>query len=178
MASASHPGLLNFDEFLRLPNPATGHYELHQGALVQVPPPKYKHFLMLQKLRTLLQAAAGDAGLVYTELGIRVLPEGEYRQVDIAYGPHAMWSRPDPEGYFLGSPELVVEVLSPSNSKAAIAETMRLCLANGCREFWVVDMDRKTIEVRSVSDQKILYREGDKVPLLLGGELSVRALFE
>ena len=177
MTSASHPRLISFEEFLRLANPPTGHYELHQGALIPVPPPKYKHFLMLQKLRTLLQEGAGASGLVYTELGIRLLPEGEYRQVDIAYGPHTMWSRPDPEGYFLGSPEFVVEVLSPSNTKAAITETMRLCLANGCREFWVVDMDRKTVEVRSAVDSAI-YREGDHIPLLFGSELNMSALFE
>jgi Uma2 family endonuclease len=33
-------GLVTVEEFLKLPEPREGHYELHHGEVVLVPPPK------------------------------------------------------------------------------------------------------------------------------------------
>ena len=53
---------------------------------------------------------------------------------------------PDDE-YFAGSPELVVEVKSPSNSFVGLYDMAGLCLKSGTQQFWIVEPDSKTIIV-------------------------------
>ena len=53
----------------------------------------------------------------------------------------------DPEDNIRGAPELVIEVLSPSNTAAEIYEKEQICLANGAQEFWVVDPDRRQVKM-------------------------------
>jgi Uma2 family endonuclease len=78
----------------------------------------------------------------------------------------------------MGAPEIVAEVLSPSNSAAEMPEKERLCLENGCREFWEIDPKRRTVRVSTPDGRSKTYRTGQQIPLLFGGELSLDAIFE
>ena len=69
--------------------------------------------------------------------------------------------------YFDGSPELVVEVLSPSNTPAKVADTRAICLDNGCREFWVVDVVHRRIAFRR-DGHTITSESGQEIPLMFG----------
>jgi Uma2 family endonuclease len=77
----------------------------------------------------------------------------------------------------MGAPDLVAEVISPSNRRDQIAETQRLCLENGCREFWVVDPKRQTVVVCEPGGQMTTYSSGQTIPLFFGGEIAVDAIF-
>lgn len=171
--------LMTFEEFDRIPNPPGYHYELHHGELFKVPFPKILHVQVQWQLRQLLQAAAGDDGRVHTEFPYRPVPEYECWGADVAYVPKARWEKI--ENWFAGAPDLVVEVLSPSNTAAQIAEKRRLCLENGSREFWVVDTRLRQIEVFTLSGQSVTYKAGQEIPLFFaknpGGGLAVDEIF-
>ncbi len=169
--------LMTFAEFERLPWPRDCRYELRHGELFKVPPPKYKHFLLQQKLRELLQEAAGAAGKAYTEVGFRARPEGEFRIADVAYAANERWAQPDPEGYFTGAPDLLIEILSRSNTAAEMLDKRNLCLENDCREFWVVDLDHRQVEVSTPDGHTITYKSGQEIPLFFGGRLATHAIF-
>ncbi len=77
----------------------------------------------------------------------------------------------------MGAPELVVEVLSPSNSASEIFEKEELCLENGCQEFWVVDPKRHVVKVSTPDGASKTYQTGQKIPLMFGGALEVDAIF-
>ena len=140
--------LMTFAEFEKVPNHPRGlHYELRHGELVLVPPPKHKHHLAQHRLQRLLANAAGEAGEVATELGYRPVPEHEYWEADVAFVFRDRWDQIPREGNMQGPPELVVEVLSPSNTAAEIRDKRKLCLENGSHEFWVVDIDHLEVEV-------------------------------
>ena len=49
--------------------------------------------------------------------------------------------------YLAGAPDVVVEVLSPSNTVDEINEKISICLDNGCVSFWVVDPRRRRVSV-------------------------------
>jgi Uma2 family endonuclease len=51
-----------------------------------------------------------------------------------------------PEGC-RGAPNLVIEILSPSNSSAEYLRKLNLYLRAGVREFWTVSPDDKTVQV-------------------------------
>ena len=168
--------LMTFAEYEQLPDPAGGRYELRHGELFTVAAPKFPHVRAQRQLRLLLERAAGDAGVSHTEMPYRPLPEHECWYADVAYVSKARWDAV--EDYLFGAPELVIEVLSPSNTADELIEKRNLCLANGSREFWVVDAKRRQVEVSTPDGRAVTYKSGQKIPLFLGGRLSVDAIFE
>ena len=68
---------------------------------------------------------------------------------------------------------LVIEILSPSNSKTQIREYAALCLANGCEEFWAVDNTKKSVTVTNRNGRSIEYSAGMEVPTPLLGATGV-----
>ncbi len=167
-------------EYEQIPERNEGfYYELHHGELVKVCFPKARHYKTQWRLRKLLEAPAGDAGIVDIEIAFRPLPEYEVWGADVAFVSKERWERIDPDGYLLGSPELVIEILSPSNTAEEMMDRERTCLEGGCREFWVVDEKRRQVKVTTPDGVTKTYREGQQIPLTLfgGGSLAVSAIF-
>ena len=177
--ATTHTRLMTFAEFARLPEPQSYRCELRHGALVKVAPPKHKHYLVQRRLRRLLESAAGDAGEVDTEMAFRALPEHEYRVADVAFVTNARWVQIPPEGNLHGVPELVIEVLSPSNTVAEIIDKKTVCLENSAREFWVVDIEHGQVEVSTPDGHGKTYKSGQHIPLFFAesAELAVDAIF-
>lgn len=168
--------LMTFAEFQKIPNPPGGVYELRQGELVKVPYPFGPHVRAQWQLRRLLEGAAGDAGVIHTEMPYRPVPEYEGWAADVAYLSTERWNGID--RHLAGAPELVIEVLSPSNTKAEMVYKRKLCLENGSREFWIVSIEKRKVEVFT-QDQVIAYKSGQEIPLFFapGSNLSVDAIF-
>jgi Uma2 family endonuclease len=169
---------MTFAEFQQLPNPPEGfRLELRHGELFQLPPPKFEHSRVQWQLRRLLERAAGDAAIVTTEFGFRPTPENEYLITDVAFASTKRWNSTDPNGYFSGAPEIVIEVLSPSNTAIEMLDERNTCLENGSREFWIVDTDHRQVEVSTPDGHTITYKSGQEIPLFFGGRLAVDSIF-
>ena len=170
--------LMTFAEFERLPVPEGWRLELRHGELFKVPPPKYLHFMIQQRLRDLLDKAAPGAGRAYTEVGFRPTSEHEFRIADVAYAATDRWTEAASHDYFLGAPDLVVEVVSPSKTMTELNRKERVCLENGCREFWLVDPELRVVKVSTPDGLSITYHSGQEIPLpLLNARLAVDAIF-
>jgi Uma2 family endonuclease len=167
--------LMTFAEFEQLPNPPEHRYELHHGVLVKVPLPQFPHVRAQWQLRRLLESAAGSAGVVDKEIPYRPLPEHEGWCADVAYVSKDRWDKI--ERYLMGAPELVAEVLSPSNTAAEMLDKRNMCLENGSREFWVVDTDHRQVEVSTPDSRAIAYSAAQEIPLFFGGRLAVESVF-
>ena len=72
----------------------------------------------------------------------------------------------EPEGYPDTSPDLCVEILSPSNQLAKILEKLREYFASNVRMVWVVDPEERTVTVYRSADQGCLLAES----AILSGE--------
>lgn len=171
---------MTVQQFQKLPEDAGAFYhELRGGQLVAVARPKIKHFAIQRRLRRLLEGVAPPDSLVEIEVAFRPLPEYELRVADVAYVAPERWKNADPEDNLHGSPNLVIEVLSPSNSAAEIYEKEKLCLENGATEFWVVDPDRRQVKVSTPDGRTLTWQSGQHIPLPLFGDASlpVDALF-
>jgi Uma2 family endonuclease len=164
--ASSPTKLVTFEEFEQLPDDLRGwRQELRHGEVIALPPPVHGHTLIQRRLRQLLGDAAGDAGEVETEIGYRPVPEHEYWRADVAFVSRERWDAIPLNGYLLGPPELVIEVLSPSNTAAEILEKKTVCLENGAREFWVVSKDRTRVEVSTPDGRSITCKAGHYIPL-------------
>ena len=159
---------MTVEEFRKLPESSGPVYhELRHGELVPVTRPKLKHSLIQRNLRRLFEALAEPGSYVDVEVAFRPLPEHELWAADVAYLSRDRFQQADPEDNVQGAPEIVVEVLSPSNTAAEIYDKEKLCLENGTKEFWVVDPDRRQVKVSTPDGHTITYQSGQEIPLLL-----------
>ena len=168
---------MTFAEFEQLGDPPGGKYELHHGELITVAPPKHKHFRIQRSLTRLLEAAGRNLGVAAAEMPFRPKPEHECWYADVGLISAERWEQTDPEGNIQGVPELVVEVLSRSNTAAEILDKRLTCLENGAREFWLVNPARSTVEVSTPDGHSITYNAGGQIPLFFGGSMVVDDIF-
>jgi Uma2 family endonuclease len=174
MASITRP--LTVDEFRELPEDSGAVYhELRHGEVVAVVRPKLKHSLIQRKLCKLLEPLAESGSYVDKEVAYRPLPEHELWVADVAYVSAERFRAANPDDNIHGAPELVVEVLSPSNTVIGLYEKEQICLANGSLEFWVIDPDRRQIKVATPDGTTVTYRADAEVPVHFGdrGKLKV-----
>jgi Uma2 family endonuclease len=176
--STVHTSLVTFEEFANLPDPPGGYYELRHGQVVFMPFRRFRHALEQQSLMELLLPLIRGKGFVMTEFPFRPAAEYESWQTDVAFVTRERAK--STSDYFFGAPDLVIEVLSPSNTKAEILERQEICLSNGCIAFWVVDPKRRLVRVTGVDRKTTTYDCSMSVPLPvpLGGSISVAAIFE
>lgn len=170
---------MTVEQYSALPEPKGGYYELHHGEPIFMTFPKRRHWKIQHRLMRLLEPLAAGRGNIGLEFAFRPLPEHELWAADIGYVSNARDDEADDDDYLHGAPELVIEVLSPSNTVSEIDDREAMCLENGCQEFWVVDPKRKTVKVSTPDRKTITYIEGDKIPLSVpaAGELAVSEIF-
>jgi Uma2 family endonuclease len=174
---STQAGLVTVAEFLRLPDPKEGHYELHHGEVVLVTRPKTRHHRTARRIRKLLERLGEEIGVVDTEWAFQPTPEYELWVADVAFVTAERDANTDEDEYLRGAPDIVVEVLSPSNTSLEMNERMRVCLDNGCRSFWVVDPVAESVSVTE-GDITRHYGVGSSfVCDVLGATVSVREIF-
>ena len=166
--------LMTVAEWEQIPNPPGGVYELYHGELVKVAFAKAPHTRGQWQIRRLLENAAGAAGVVTQEMPFRPLPEYECWAADVALVSTARWNTQD--DWLMGAPELVVEILSPSNSLPKLLEKAKICLENGAVEFWIVELRRREVRVLTAQGQAV-YVPGHSIRLFFGGEFKVHEIF-
>lgn len=178
MGAQSIPRPITVDEYERIPDPPGGRYELHHGEVVFVTYPVWEHKDLQRRLRKLLEAVAEPLGfIVDTEYPYRPLPENEVWGADVAcvsgvrYEAIVKWLE--------GSPELVIEVKSPSNTKAEMHDKAMTTLAGaGAVEFWIVDAASRTVRVHSKATGIHVYSGDDAVPLpMFDAQIALSELF-
>jgi Uma2 family endonuclease len=132
--------LLTFEQFEKLPEIA-GKRELIDGEVIEMPPPKFRHTKIAQRLYDLLRAAASGERTVQ-EAGYRV--GGGWVQPDVSV---TRADHPLNAGYLAGAPELAIEILSPRNTAGQIEQKLTLYFSEGADEVWVVDPDKRSMTV-------------------------------
>ena len=86
----------------------------------------------------------------------------------------------EPEGFWAIAPDLVVEVVSASDSASAVQSKVADWLGAGCRLVWVIYPDTQSVtEYRSLAEVRVLTAEqtlgaGDVLP---GFECGVSEIF-
>ncbi len=180
MSTLAH-ALVSWDDFVRLPEapgPAE-RYELHDGEVVVVPPPRPLHLKIQTRTERLLQAIAADRGIVRIEFPYRPLPNLQYWIADVVYIPQAEWDAMPLDSYPVYAPPLIVEVLSPSNIPAKVNRQRIVALSGGTQEFWVVDPSNRTVQITNLTGTE-KFAAGSSLPVRILGAatIPVEAVFE
>jgi Uma2 family endonuclease len=170
-------GLITVEEYLAMPDPKEGRTELHHGEAVVIPPPRPGHQDRQFQIQMLIIRVAGPNWVVRVQMAFRPMPEYEVWEADVGcISSQRHKARGDQ--YLMGAPELVVEVLSPSNTRSEINEKMSICLNNGCVSFWVVDPRRQLVSVTEGNVTRTYGLADSFSCRLFSGEIQVREVFE
>jgi Uma2 family endonuclease len=154
-------GQWTYEDYLRLPDDRN-RYEVIRGHLYVSPAPNYDHQFTVMQLSLLLGTFIRE-----NELGVLLgapfdvkLPRGIANPVE----PDLLFIRSENQPrsgdkFFAGTPDLVVEVLSPATRR--IDQTLKLEAYRdaGVPEYWLVDPQARTILVYSLDGNDRRYTE-------------------
>jgi len=176
---------INYEEYLALPE-TMQRYEIIDGKMIMSPAPTAGHQFSLGNFYRPLydfvsRRRRGFVLFAPIDVIIRRKPKLRMRQPDLIYvskeRQHIISDRIE------GGPDLVIEILSPSDTRKTIAQKLKDYGKIGVRECWLVPIEAETVEVLQLAPKSVkragLYGIGDVVrsQVLPGLELPTRKLF-
>ena len=180
--TAQVEGLLTIEDLEKMPDDCL-HRELIEGELIELPPPKIGHsrvsryiFLILNKFVT-----AQALGIVFFEAGYLIRANRRtWIQPDVSFMRPGRTDLIKSDEYAMGAPDLVVEVISPSETARTVHLKTSILLSAGTEEVWNVYPDTRTIEIHSAGNAVRVLHEDDEItsPLFPGWSARVRLFFE
>lgn len=177
---------LTWEDFLALPE-TMQKCEVVDGELMMAPAPTWNHQTVAATIYDALRNFVAKRNLGYVRFSpldvvIRKKPKLRVRQPDVLFISHERESIIN--SLVEGGPDLVVEILSPSDTRAMLDKKLKDYCAVGVRECWLVSIEAETVEVLRLSKKSAerigLYGIGDVVTseVLEGLKLSTKKIFK
>ena len=171
-----------YEDYLQLPEDRR--YEIVDGDLFMVPAPTPYHQRVSRKLGRFLDDHVSERklGEIFYAPCDLLLTEFDVVQPDIFYVSTERLSIIK-EKNIQGAPDLVVEILSKGTEQRDRGIKQKLYLRVGVKEYWIVDPDRRTIEVMTLGPEGYVpagaYREQHTLqsPLLPGLTIPLARIF-
>ena len=155
MAVAKPAGTWTYEDLFSLPQDKR--YEIIEGELYEMPSPSRAHATtIINLIALLLPIVANLRARLYTAPFDVFVPGGAPVQPDILVVLPETGTRVEDHGVE-GPPDLVIEILSPSNRVHDLLTKRALYGRAGVREYWIVDPEARTLEVL-VLDGDALHR--------------------
>jgi Uma2 family endonuclease len=144
MSTALH---ISLEEFLARPDREDGQREeLIEGELILSPSAKVPHAAIVRRLRLGLASLEQHQSYAIVNDISCLLDDGSMPAPDLAVVQLQRWDRAEAAGGWLeGSPDLVIEVSSPSNRR--LHRKADIYLEHGAEQVWIVYPKRKTVTV-------------------------------
>lgn len=141
------PATWTYEDYAQLPDDGY-RYEVFEGDLLMSPAPTTDHQDAVIRLSTLLflWVKATGAGRVLTAPCDVVFAPAVVVQPDILFVAADRTHLIGPQN-IAGAPDLVVEIVSPSDPDYDRVRKHELYARHGVREYWIVDPVSRTIEV-------------------------------
>jgi Uma2 family endonuclease len=138
---------LTYDDYCLLPNDGK-RYEIIEGELFVTPAPNFLHQIIVTRLTRYLSAFVEDnqLGLVFVSPFDVVFSQFDVVEPDLLYVSKARSSVLTDKNV-QGSPDLVIEVLSPSTSKIDRTTKLKLYARFGVEEYWIIDPEGPAAEI-------------------------------
>ncbi len=138
---------LTYQDYVELPDDRR--YEIIDGELYEMTAPTFRHQDILFNLTLIFgpytrNNRLGKARFAPIDV---IFAEGDIVQPDLVFVSEARRHIIQDHG-IVGAPDLVVEVLSPSTAAHDRNRKAHLYERHGVAEYWMVDMEAETIEVR------------------------------
>lgn len=173
---------LTYGDYLLLPEDKR--YEIIEGELFMTPSPRTVHQRLIVKLFQLINdfVKKGKLGEVFIAPYDVILSKHDIVQPDIIFVSKEN-ARIVTELNIQGTPDMVVEILSPSNKEIDLLLKKKLYAASGIKEYWITDPAPAKKSVKLFHLGKKGYEEvktGNtlKSLVLKGLEIDISGIFE
>ncbi len=146
-------GPMTVEQFAQFPGVEEWTYELHEGRLIAMPGPGSAHMAIQTRVYRRV-----DPYLLRHNLGMLLgtgcfnlpLPGNttELLCPDLSYVlPHRLQAMPIRGSYYVGAPDLAIEIASPSDTHPGLAAKAKVYLDAGVRLVWVLWPETQSVEV-------------------------------
>jgi Uma2 family endonuclease len=156
-------------DYLKMESPEGADDELIKGEVVISSAAKPNHALITKRLMRLLDEVVDEAKFeVNVDMSIVVEPAdpASMPRPDVFVMDRARFRGAAVEDrYPEGSPELAIEVVSPSNTRKELADKIDLYLTHGSLAVWIVYRQKRSVVLWEAGGQSREFRVGDTVPL-------------
>lgn len=148
------PKFWTYEEYLNLPDDGK-RYEIIEGELFMANAPNSDHQFIVTELARLLGNVIAEkklGRLVVAPFEVHLSEATRPVQPDILFVKKERW----PGGklaYYEGAPDLIVEVLSPTNVRLDRSIKFSAYEKAGVSEYWIINPKKKIIEVYTLNDQ-------------------------
>ncbi len=167
MASLPNSRTVTYEEWLRMPEVSDAIEEVVNGEIRIMPPPKWKHSEIIDNLfaQIRLQVDPREVKVKASQFGLIIRRHPLTSRVpDLAVFRAA--SIIEQDGYIHSAPQLIVEVLSPANSRREREEKLEDYAFLGAPEVWVVSPEGLTVEVLHLKEGRLRTTDVLKTGLL------------
>ena len=176
--------LVTADELLRMPDDGK-RYELIEGELIEMPPAGPRHGEIAATVVIVLghYVRQNDLGAIFAaETGFLLRHDPDtVRAPDAAFiAKERLPPEGVPIGYFDTIPDLVVEVVSPSDRAGQVQAKIEQWIEHGVKLVWLVHPEQRSITVYSSDREVQVLHEGDTLtgdPVLPDFSCSVSEIF-
>ena len=150
-------------------------YDILNGVRLWMPNPTVRHQDVLFNIAAAFKAFSRSSGvgrMVVAACDVLITYEPLHtRQPDVLFISHARFGDRDPldPSALDPAPELVVEILSPSDTRRVLADKIRDYCQVDVRECWIADLGTQTVEVLRLTP------EGERSLAVYGGAESARS---
>ena len=154
------PKLLTYEDYVKLTPPDSGNFELLNGRIFFMASPKPSH----QEISSLLNTYLGIY-IISNKLGkLFAAP------MDVVFSEHDTF-QPDllfitkerlniiGENKIEGTPDLVVEILSPSNDTNEMSYKKHIYESTGVKEYWLINVEKQTLTLYKQIDNELRWQK-------------------
>lgn len=177
--------ILTYEDYVQLTPPDSSGYQLIQGELVTMTSPNTKHQRIIRLFTKHLEKyldknPIGELFLAPMDV---VFQDGEIYQPDIFFISNEKKQIIE-EAKINGTPDFVIEVLSPSNAYYDLVVKKKVYEKCGVKEYWIVDPMQETLNlfvlVNNKFQEKIQIEKQGKIPsdLWVDLELDLGSVFQ
>jgi Uma2 family endonuclease len=173
MATVSR--LITYEDWLAMPPAEAGREEVVNGELQTLPPNRYMHAVVIHNLTLAISAQIDRTHITVLGSNVSLLISQEplaCRAPDLVMYWRESMVR-DRHDVLCSPPDLVIEVLSPSETKRRKQGKLDDYARIGVPEAWIISPEAETVEIRLLVDGKLslskIITEGNLQPTRFPG---------
>jgi Uma2 family endonuclease len=179
------PKLLTYLDYVKLTPPDNGNFELLNGQIYFMASPKPSHQRISLRLSYFLAACVipNNLGEIFTAPMDVVFTEYDTFQPDLLFITKERLNIIG-ENKIEGSPDLVVEILSPSNDANEMSYKRHIYESKGVKEYWLINVEKQMLTLYKQIDNELRWQkdiqknEVLKSEIIQGFELELSNIFE
>lgn len=179
------PKLLTYEDYVKLTPPDNGNFELLNGQIYFMASPKPSHQRISLRLSYFLAAYVipNNLGEIFPAPMDVVFTEHDTFQPDLLFISKERLNIIG-ENRIEGSPDLVVEILSPSNDNSEMSYKKHIYEITGVQEYWLINVEKQTLTLYKQVDNELRWQrdiqknEVLQSEIIKGVELELSKIFE